>query len=459
MKWYELLKPWGGKKAGEKVQLSDEDAKSLVDTGFAKAVETDPAEEAAKKAVDEAIDGLRKGVSQVVHDELLTALKSIKFDGKTPNIEVGKNLEDENPLSIRKNLGAFGKAVKAANRGQISESLKRYMSEIDDVSQKLDAANETTGEDGGILVPEELSARLFERAIDNPLSLLSRVDGMTIGSNSMSMNGLVDDDRSSLQRNGGIISYWVDEGSQLQSSKLKFRKINWMVHKLAILAFVTDEQLEDSLTALDQFLTRKAGDELEFVTTEVILAGDGNAKPQGMIGSACRIVVAKESGQTAGTVLAMNISKMWANMPTASRMNAAWLINPELEPALDYLAMPVQTTTSGAASLLPVYMPPGGLADAPLGRIKGRPVIPSEHCSAPGTIGDIALIDPMQYGAVTKGTVKSAMSMHLRFDYDEMAFRFTYRMDGRMYWEKSRKPFKGSVNFRQSPVVLLDSTS
>ena len=60
-------------------------------------------------------------------------------------------------------------------------------------------------------------------------------------------------------------------------------------------------------------------------------------------------------------------------------------------------------------------------------RIKGRPVIPIEYCSAVGTVGDIILADMSQYVTISKGSLESAMSIHLRFDYAEEAFRFIFR--------------------------------
>jgi HK97 family phage major capsid protein len=78
-----------------------------------------------------------------------------------------------------------------------------------------------------------------------------------------------------------------------------------------------------------------------------------------------------------------------------------------------------------------VYLPPGGIANAPNASLYGRPLIATEYNAAIGTVGDIALVDLSQYTIVDKGGVQMANSMHVAFDTDEMRFRVTYRVDGR----------------------------
>src|SRR3990167_8807947 len=76
--------------------------------------------------------------------------------------------------------------------------------------------------------------------------------------------------------------------------------------------------------------------------------------------------------------------------PKCARANAVWLIDQSIETSLDDLYIP-----TGASSLPPThiitYGPTGEL------RIKGRPVIPVEYCSALGTVGDIILADLSEY--------------------------------------------------------------
>ena len=64
----------------------------------------------------------------------------------------------------------------------------------------------------------------------------------------------------------------------------------------------------------------------------------------------------------------------------------------------------------------------------------GRPVIFTEHNKTVGDKGDIVFADPKGYYAPIKnGGVKFAQSMHLFFDYDVEAFRWTFRMGGQPF--------------------------
>ena len=161
--------------------------------------------------------------------------------------------------------------------------------------------------------------------------------------------------------------------------------------------------------------------------------------------------MAKETGQTATTVVKANVDKMWSRMHGRSRQNAVWLINQDVEPQLEALAADVGTGG------VPVYLPPGGIADTPNARLKGRPVLVTEYNATLGTVGDILLVDLGQYLSVTKGDVQAATSIHVQFTTDETAFRFTYRVDGQPWWSAALTPFKGSDT--QSPFVALATRS
>ena len=93
----------------------------------------------------------------------------------------------------------------------------------------------------------------------------------------------------------------------------------------------------------------------------------------------------------------------------------------------------------------------------PYNTLMGRPVIAIEQCPTLGTVGDIIAADLSQYLGITKGGLQSASSMHVRFLYDEMTFRFVLRVDGQPLWSSALTPFKGSDT--QGPFVVLATRS
>ena len=102
-----------------------------------------------------------------------------------------------------------------------------------------------------------------------------------------------------------------------------------------------------------------------------------------------------------------------------------------------------------------LYMPAGGLSTSGYGTLFGRPVIPIEQCSALGDKGDIILADLGQYMMIDKGGIQAASSMHVKFIYDEMTYRVTYRCDGQPLWGAPLTPYKGS-NTLSSFVTLAE---
>ena len=82
-------------------------------------------------------------------------------------------------------------------------------------------------------------------------------------------------------------------------------------------------------------------------------------------------------------------------------------------------------------------------------------MIPIEHASAVGTKGDIILADLSQYIYATKGGLRSAASMHVRFVEGETALRFVLRNDGKPWWSGPLTPAKGSNTV--SPFVALET--
>ena len=86
----------------------------------------------------------------------------------------------------------------------------------------------------------------------------------------------------------------------------------------------------------------------------------------------------------------------------------------------------------------------------------GAPIIVTEHCSVLGTVGDVILTDLSQYLTATKAgqaQVKQASSIHVAFLTDQLAFRFTMRVDGKGWW-KSAQTQKDGTN-TVSPFVTL----
>ncbi len=334
---------------------------------------------------------------------------------------------------------------------QLGAIAKYYLSKGTQQDSRLVRAPTGAGEvdptGGGFLVQTDFQTAIFMLAHDMG-ELLGRVNKIPISANAngLKINAVDETSRATGSRWGGVQSYWLNEGDTVTKTKPKFRRVEFDLHKLMSVAYITDELLQDS-TAMMAILGQAFSEEIMFMTEDAIFEGSGAGLPLGFMNSPALVSVAKQNGQATQTIVKENIDAMWSRTWGRSRKNAVWLINQLCEPQLNQMNQAV-----GTGGQL-VYLPPGGISAAPYATLYGRPVIATEYNSAVGTPGDITLVDLSQYTLVDKGGVQSATSMHIAFLTDEMAFRITYRVDGKPMWYLPLTPFKGGQTL--SPFVAL----
>ncbi|MGY3366170.1 HK97 family phage major capsid protein [Bradyrhizobium sp. GM2.4] len=337
--------------------------------------------------------------------------------------------QDAQKMGFR-SFGEFAQSVQNHYRSNETEGVKRLR------NAATTFGNEGVGADGGFLVPPAFSANIWTK-VNGIDSLLSRTTPLETDGNSLTMPK---DETTPWDTTKGVQVYWEGEGQQIPQSKGLFEMGQLRLSKLSALVPVSEEMLEDA-SGLASWLNAKAPQKMTSKINTAIVAGSGAGQPLGMIPQygavgASVIQVSKETSQPAGTVWFANINKMWGRMYAGWRNNAVWLINQDVEPQLEGMAFVGNGITPTAASSTPVYLPPGGIADTPYARLKGRPVMPIEACSALGNLGDIILCDLSQYWSLTKAGqgIKTDTSIHLYFDQALTAFRFIFRVNGQPAW-------------------------
>jgi HK97 family phage major capsid protein len=335
-----------------------------------------------------------------------------------------------------------------------------------EVARKLDLSNkilraaasgmsESVMADGGYLVQTDYSTKLLERSYQTG-KLVSRVQEYPLsgGANAVNLPMVDETSRANGSRNGGIRVYWEDEADAYTASKPKFSFAQLKLKKVIGLVYTTDELLEDA-GLLQAWVERKFPEEFGFALDEAILNGEGAGKPRGIFKSNALVVVAKESGQAAATINAMNLAKMLARFHEDSLGNALWVYNQGMKAQLMTLSLTVGSNT------IPVFIPGGQsgtfINSIPVSTILGIPAIAMEQCEALGTQGDIGLIDPSKYLMIKKGDIKASSSLHVRFLYDEQVFKFSARKDGQPEWKAPLTPYKGSDTI--GPFVVLQTRS
>jgi HK97 family phage major capsid protein len=366
----------------------------------------------------------------------------------------------ENPPQSKKlgqnggfrSLGEFASAVHNACtlNGPVDSRLVR-----NDAS----GANETTGADGGYLVPPDYAAGVID-LIQEQSILLPQARRVTIAGNRLIEAYLVESKRDDGHRHGGVLAYWKGEAQQYKASKPTFGERTTQLDKLTAICPVTEELLMDE-PAIESTLDTKVAQEFAWKADAAIFGGSGSGSmPLGMVvptTNAALVTVDKESGQAAGTVNVQNILKMWNRMPAQCRANAKWYINQDLELQLMQLMMGTDTVATSDSGVTvsfggPLWLPAGAYGNEN-GKLLGRDVIPLEQAAAVGAVGDIAFLDATQYLIVERAGINKQTSMHMYFDTDEVAFKFSWRVGGRPDWMTAITGANSTI--ARSPYVAL----
>jgi HK97 family phage major capsid protein len=342
------------------------------------------------------------------------------------------------PVKDEKRFNSFGEQLMAVYRAAAPDG--KVDSRL--TTRAALGLNESVPSDGGFLVQKDFVSELLKRTYETGI-LASRVRRIPISTNSngLKINAVDETSRANGSRWGGVQTYWENEAEQIVASKPKFRTMDLSLKKLTGLCYATDELLQDA-AALESVIRQAFAEEFGFKIDDAIINGTGSGQPLGILNSDALVKVPKDNGQT-DIITVENLLNMWARLWARSRSNAVWFVNQELEPILYTLKVGDK----------PVYIPAGGLSEAPYATLLGRPVVPIEQCSQVGEVGDIILADMSQYVLIDKGGINAASSIHVRFLYDENVFRFIYRVDGQPLWNKPLMPYKGSGAI--SPFVAL----
>ena len=365
------------------------------------------------------------------------------------DVKVTKDEGDKPFKSFGEQLFAVKDAAyisKGIQRGEIDKRL--YGANV----KAAQGGSEMIAGDGGFQVAQEFIPTLLNRTYNTGV-VVSRARKQKVGDyfNGFKIPAINETSRADGSRFGGVQAYWLAEAGTLTKSKPAFRQISVELQKLIGLCYATDELLQDAV-AMESYIMQWFPQEFGFKLDDACINGDGAGKPLGLLNAAATYSVSAETGQVAATIVTQNILKMWQSMWAPSRANAVWFINQEIEQQLDQLSLAVGTGG------IPVYMSLNmGITEDGYMKLKGRPVIPIEQCSALGTVGDIILADMNEYIVGDKGGINAATSIHVQFTTDETAFRFTYRVNGQPIWNSTLTPYKGSIKL--SPYITLATRS
>lgn len=339
-----------------------------------------------------------------------------------------------------KSLGEFIRSGFKSHKASPTDALE-WQGKHRGCFKAIQGMSEQVGSDGGYLVLPEFNTQILEKVYAN--DLFSKTQGYTVTGNGMMFLRNAETSRANGSRHGGLRGYWTAEGGSGTDSKPTFKQVQLRLNKLMVVVYLTNELLDDAGPSIEQYVTRKAADEFNFMLGDALFNGVGGGMPLGILQSPALLSITKEDGQLADTIVSQNVDKMWARRWAGGSYE--WFANQDTQPQLQQL---VQEIGTGGQALART-----DITSAQRQSLKGASLRETEFNPTLGDLGDLLLGDLSQVISITKGGISQEASMHVEFLTDQTAVRFTMRVDARPWEDSPVTPFKGSAT--QSSFVAI----
>lgn len=384
---------------------------------------------------------VKSALGETVRETVEAAVKEMAASEDAP-VAALRNRSDDDLQGGFKSLAHFARDIARASvpGSGVSKELASWSAKTAGFMEEGDDAQ------GGYTVPPGFRDTILKNSLETAI-VKPRATVIPMATSSVKIP-YVNETSQASSVYGGVAIYRGTEGSQITGSNPTFGQVELSLHKVTGLVYVSSELLEDSPVSMGPLLTAMFAEAISFQEDDDYINGTGAGMPLGVLAAPCTITVDAEAAQAADSIQWANIIKMWSRLHPRSANRAVWLANPDTFPQLATMSQSVGDTA------VPVYLPANGAAAAPYGTLMGRPLILTKKCQTLGDRGDIALVDFSQYllGTKAKG-LAVAQSIHLRFDYDQTAFRFTLRYDGQPWWPAPLTPKYSTATL--SPFVTL----
>ena len=465
--WIKFLKDYAPEegdsfKKGDIIEVDEDLAKSLVTLKFAENADPPASDDIVEKAVSKITKTVEDTVTKTFSSAMDKAAENFGKNVKLPAQPHDKDLEDCGGFETE---GLFVKGViehftGAKTDNRIAKLVGMDYEEDGKLIKAPTGQNTQDYAEGGVLIPITYERQIWEQVADDfEVNVFPMAQKKYTSGNSLTFRRSFETNRADGTRHQGGLAYWLDEADQYTSSTLKWSDMSMRLHKLTAMYYATMEEIEDADISLNNVFRDNAAKAIRWKLNLAMFEGNGVGKPLGAAaaenGSLETVAIEGDQTLAESPILHANLNKMYHRMIPSSRGRAAWYVHPNLEEKLPFIVFNDDPSVGNR----PVYIPAGGLTSRPHATMYGRPVIPCEICQALGTAGDILFIDWSQMVSLQKRGrgVRGASSIHLRFDYDETAFKFNFRVDAQPLWSSTITDFRGGTT--RSPFVRLATRS
>ena len=442
----QLKKDWLGHAAGKRIDLSEQDATTLINGQIADAIADDLVTPAIAKAMETAFDKFSQSLDGIINATLkqFQSAQARSHKNAVPLI-FGDGREGD----PRKNFGDFCVAVAQKNFKRLDEVYKTY--QVDNYGAKT-AMAESSGTTGGYVVPPDFYAQLLAVVAENTF-IRSRAWVQPMASATLQFPYL---DVTTVQAAGvspffgGVQMYWTEEAQTRTETEPQFKMMELKAHELSGYSVSSNVLIADAAFGLEKFLFTLFGQAIAWFEEYAFLQGNGVGKPVGMLTAPATIATGGNAGATArataNQIQFADVAAMFSKLLPASWGKAIWAFSPTAVPQLLQLK-----DGANRAIFLSIDQ---GITKSPTWNLLGRPAFVTEKLPALGTKGDLILIDPSLYVVGDRMQIEIAASEHVNFLKNQMTWRVVERSDGQPWLEKALTLQDGSTQV--SPFVALN---
>jgi HK97 family phage major capsid protein len=344
---------------------------------------------------------------------------------------------------------AFFRAVKRA--GVYINGDGSYAPTLEDNVHPVLRASGLNGDtlsEGGFAVPKGWIGRMLNGRFAS--QIFPRCSIFPVEQRSVDLPLLDDSDRSNGSLYQNLSVYWLTgEGDQIPSSYASLRENSFRLPRVAALCPCTNDLLND-MAAGESWLFSEMGKAISWELDKQIILGPNF---QGLLQSNAKVVVDKEGGQGADTIVLANIAKMISRLSpeSFSSQGTCWLMNQTVFDELLQMFLPVGVAGGSVENLFTFRWAQG--EGATFASLCGFPIVVSEHCPVLGNMGDIILADLSHYVILAMGEDRQ-ISGHVLFLTAESLFRIILRCQGQLDAARPVTTFHGGDVV--SPVVVLE---
>jgi HK97 family phage major capsid protein len=412
-----------GRKAGERLDLSDKDARDLIAKGDAVAVTDDVVTPAVSRALEAAFQKFTGSLDGMVN----AALKQFAdAQSQARRHAVPLIFGEGGSGDVRHNFGDFCLAVATRNADRLEKEYGSFM--VDRAGARVKAAlAEASGVTGGYVVPpdfyRQLLAVISEATFIRPRAFVQPMASATLQFPYLDVTTVQQAGVSPFF--GGVQMYWTEEAQTRTETEPQFKMMELKAHELSGYSVSSNVLLQDAAFGLEKFLFTLFGQAIAWFEEYAFLQGNGTGKPQGLLTAPATLSVNR---QTANLVQFQDVATMWSKLLPRSMANAIWVHSPSVIPQLLQLK-------DGANRAIFISID-AGATKSPNWALLGRPTFCTEKLPALGTKGDLMLIDPQFYVVGDRMQIEVAASEHVNFLKNQMTWRVVERIDGQPWLDK-----------------------